>query len=160
MIDIVKRILLESEVEVRKVWVSQIFPRLLNNLELQFIELHLQEKVYEAVWDENEDIAELALSTILKNTSKFSIEEQNSRIVKLFIDSLTSKREKIMILTTEMLGQTYQKLLNCILGNETLCLRFWKSLIELSLSKNEKVINNLVYNLPGILVLSAPHYKV
>jgi len=66
--------------------------------------LHLQEKVYEAVWDENEDIAELALSTILKNTSKFSIEEQNSRIVKLFIDSLTSKREKIMILTTEMLG--------------------------------------------------------
>ena len=34
MIDIVKRILLENEVEVRKVWVSEIFPRLLQNLEL------------------------------------------------------------------------------------------------------------------------------
>lgn len=65
-----------------------------------------------------------------------------------------------MILATEMLGEAYQKLLNCILGNESLCLRFWKSLIELSLSKHEKVINNLVYNLPGILILSASHYKV
>lgn len=53
MIDIVKRILLDNEVEVKKVWVSEIFPRLLNNLELEFIELHLQEKIYEAVWDEH-----------------------------------------------------------------------------------------------------------
>jgi hypothetical protein len=37
MIDIVKRILLDNEVEVKKVWVSEIFPRLLNNLELDFI---------------------------------------------------------------------------------------------------------------------------
>jgi hypothetical protein len=92
MIDIIKRVLSDSEVEVKKVWVSEIFPRLLRNLELEFIELHLQEKIYEAVWDENEEIAALALQTILKNARRFSVEEQSSRIVKLFIDSLTSKR--------------------------------------------------------------------
>lgn len=92
MIDIIKRVLSDSEVEVKKVWVSEIFPRLLRNLELEFIELHLQEKIYEAVWDENEEIAALALQTILKNGRRFSVEEQSSRIVKLFIDSLTSKR--------------------------------------------------------------------
>ena len=37
MIDIVKRLLLDNEIEVRKVWVSEIFPRLLKNLELEFI---------------------------------------------------------------------------------------------------------------------------
>ena len=42
MIDIVKRVLSDNEVEVRKVWVIEIFPRLLKNLELEFIELHLQ----------------------------------------------------------------------------------------------------------------------
>ena len=42
MIDIVKRLLLENEVEVKKVWMSEIFPKLLQNLELEFIELHLQ----------------------------------------------------------------------------------------------------------------------
>ena len=34
MIDIVKRLLLENEIEVKKVWVSEIFPRLLQNLDL------------------------------------------------------------------------------------------------------------------------------
>ena len=91
MIDILKRVLGHNEIEARKVWVSEIFPRLLNNLDLEFIELHLQEKIYEAVWDDNEEIGVLALESILRNATKFSLEEQNSRIVKLFIDSLTSK---------------------------------------------------------------------
>jgi|688.fasta_scaffold1028803_2 hypothetical protein len=33
----------------------------------------------------------MALEVILRNTTKFSLEEQGSRIVKLFIDSMTSK---------------------------------------------------------------------
>lgn len=34
MVDILKRVLADSEIEARKVWVSEIFPRLLQNLEL------------------------------------------------------------------------------------------------------------------------------
>ena len=49
----------------------------------------------------------LALESILKNVGRFSAEEQGSRIVKLFIDSLTSKREKIMVLATEMMGSAF-----------------------------------------------------
>jgi hypothetical protein len=33
----------------------------------------------------------MALEVILRNTTKFTIEEQSSRIVRLFIDSMTSK---------------------------------------------------------------------
>lgn len=51
LVDILKRVAGDSEAEARKVWVSELFPRLLQNLELEFIELHLQEKIYEAVWD-------------------------------------------------------------------------------------------------------------
>jgi hypothetical protein len=122
--------------------------------------LHLQEKIYESVWDENEEIGILALEVILKNATRFSIEEQSSRIVKLFIDSLTSKKEKISLMASELMGEAYEKLLNIILKNESNCIRFWKSLIELSQSKNERVINNLAYNLPGILLLSSHLYKV
>lgn len=117
MIDILKRILADSEIEAKKVWVSEIFPRLLQNLELEFIELHLQEKIYESVWDENEEIGILALEVILKNATRFSIEEQSSRIVKLFIDSLTSKKEKIALMASELMGEAYEKLLNIILKN-------------------------------------------
>lgn len=31
----------------------EFFPKLLHNLDLDFIELHFQEKIYETVWDEN-----------------------------------------------------------------------------------------------------------
>jgi hypothetical protein len=58
------------------------------------------------------------------------------------------------------MGESYEKLLNIILKNENNCIRFWKSLIEISQSKNERVINNLAYNLPGILLLSSSLYKV
>lgn len=34
MIDIVKRIISDSEVEAKKVWVNEIFPKLLENLKL------------------------------------------------------------------------------------------------------------------------------
>lgn len=34
MVDILKRVLADSEIEARKVWVSEIFPHLLQNLEL------------------------------------------------------------------------------------------------------------------------------
>ena len=40
------------------------------------------------------------------------------------------------------------------------CVRFWRSLVELSQSKNENILNNMVYNLPGILMLAAPYHKV
>lgn len=160
MVDILKRILADSEIEAKKVWLSEIFPRLLQNMNLEFIELHLQEKIYECVWDENEEIGIMALEVILKNAIKFSIEEQSSRIVKLFIDSLTSKKEKISVMASELMGEAYQKLLNIILKNETNCIRFWKSLIELSQSKNQRILNNLIYNLPGILILAAPLHRV
>jgi hypothetical protein len=42
MIDILKRILNDNEIEARKVWVGEIFPKLLERLELDFVELHLQ----------------------------------------------------------------------------------------------------------------------
>ena len=59
----------------------------------------------------------MALETILRNTTKFSIEEQSSRIVKLFIDSMTSKNEKIAIMVTGFMGETYQKLQGIIFKN-------------------------------------------
>jgi hypothetical protein len=102
----------------------------------------------------------LALEVILKNATRFSLEEQSSRIVKLFVDSLTSKKEKIALVATHLMGQAYQKLLHVVLRSEHLSVRFWKSLIELSQSKHEQLLHNLVYNLPGLLLLSAPLYKV
>lgn len=73
---------------------------------------------------------------------------------------MTSKKDKISLMASELMGEAYEKLLNIILKNENNCIRFWKSLIEISQSKNERVINNLAYNLPGILVLSSQLYKV
>ena len=46
----------------------------------------------------------MALNVVLKNVSKFSVEEQGSRIVKLFIDSMTSKNEKVAIIVTGLMG--------------------------------------------------------
>lgn len=59
----------------------------------------------------------MALETILRNITKFSIEEQSSRIVKLFIDSMTSKNEKIATMVTGFMGEIYQKLQGIILKN-------------------------------------------
>ena len=115
MIDIIKKIINSSEAEAKKIWINEIFPKLLENLDTEFIELHLQEKIYETVYDENDEIGLMALEIILRNVSKFSIEEQGSRIVKLFIDSMTSKSEKIVLMTTSFMGETYQKLQNIIL---------------------------------------------
>ena len=42
MIDILKKIITSSEAEARKIWVNEIFPKLLQNLNIDFIELHLQ----------------------------------------------------------------------------------------------------------------------
>ena len=53
----------------------------------------------------------LALETILKQPTKFSIEEQSSRIIKLFLDSLTSKNEKVCNMTTSLMGDVYQKVI-------------------------------------------------
>lgn len=58
------------------------------------------------------------------------------------------------------MGTTFQKLQNIILKNETQCLRFWKSFIEIAESKNEQIINNFIYNLPGILLLSKKYHRV
>ena len=58
------------------------------------------------------------------------------------------------------MGESYQKLLHIILKTEQMCMRFWKSLVELAQSKNETIVRHLSYNLPGILKLSAPLYKV
>ena len=49
----------------------------------------------------------MSLRVILKNITRFSIEEQSSRIVKLFIDSLTSKNERICLMVTELMGEVY-----------------------------------------------------
>lgn len=51
LIDIIKRIIGDSEIEAKKVWVTEIFPQLLQHLKIEFIELHLQEKIYETVYD-------------------------------------------------------------------------------------------------------------
>lgn len=57
----------------------------------------------------------MALNVVLKNVSKFSVEEQGSRIVKLFIDSMTSKNEKVAIIVTGLMGEIYEKLQGIIL---------------------------------------------
>jgi hypothetical protein len=136
LVDVLKRLAGEGEVEARKVWLTEIFPRLLLHLELEFIELHFQERIYETVWDENEEVSRLALEAILRNATRFSPEEQASRIVKLFIDSLTAKSERTAGVATEAMGEVYQKLRGVILQNEGNCIRFWKSLIELSQSRS------------------------
>ena len=102
----------------------------------------------------------VAVEAILRNAGRFSALEQGSRIVKLFVDALTSKRERVAVVATELMGEAYQKLQAVILRSEGLCVRFWKSLVELSQSRNEKILNNLVYNLPGILTLAAPYHRV
>jgi hypothetical protein len=81
------------------------------------------------VYDENEEIGVMALRVILKNITRFSIEEQSSRIVKLFIDSLTSKSEKVCLMVTEIMGEVYDKLINIIMKSESNCTRFWRSLV-------------------------------
>lgn len=63
-------------------------------------------------------------------------------------------------MATSLMGEAYQKLQQAILRNENHCLRFWKSLVELSQTKNDKILNNMVFNLPGILILAAPYHKV
>ena len=55
------------------------------------MELHFQERIFEAVWGQDEEISVIALETILRNASRFGQIEQSSRIIKLFVDSLTSK---------------------------------------------------------------------
>lgn len=37
---------------------------------------------------------------------------------------------------------------------------FWESLMELSQSKNSNIINNFLFNLPGILTLSKSYYNI
>lgn len=59
----------------------------------------------------------MSLKVILKNVTRFSIEEQSSRIVKLFIDSLTSKNEKVCLMVTQIMGEVYEKLINIIMKN-------------------------------------------
>ena len=112
------------------------------------------------MYHQNEEIGLLALEAILRNATKFSEEEQNSRILKLYIDSLTSKNEKVAILVTSMMGETYQKLEQSIIKAEASCAKFWNALIEVASSKNEKIVNNLIYNLPGILLLSKRYMRV
>lgn len=160
LMDIIKRIIADSEAEAKKVFLQEIFPKLLRNLRLDFIEIYLQEKIYEMVYDENEEIGLMALELILRNATRFSLEEQSSRIVKLFIDSLTSKNEKIAMLVTSFMGETYHKLQGIILKSEHNCIKLWKSLIEVAESKNEKILNNFIFNLPGILLLAKNHHRV
>lgn len=81
------------------------------------------------MWDENEEVCRLALEAILRNVTRFSPEEQATRIVKLFIDSLTAKSERTALVATEVMGEVYQKLQGVIMQNEANCIRFWKSLI-------------------------------
>ena len=58
------------------------------------------------------------------------------------------------------MGETYQKLQNIILKSESNSIRFWKSFIEVAQTKNEKIINNFIFNLPGILQISKKNYRV
>lgn len=51
LMDIIKRIIADSEAEAKKVFLQEIFPKLLRNLRLDFIEIYLQEKIYEMVYD-------------------------------------------------------------------------------------------------------------
>ena len=88
------------------------------------------------------------------------MEERSSRIVKLFIDTLTSKGDNMAIIATELMGSTYEKLLAVIMRKEEYCLAFWKAVVELSQNKNETILNNFIYSLPGILTLAAPLHKV
>lgn len=57
------------------------------------------------------------------------------------------------------MGEAYEKLINIIMKSESNCTRFWRSLVELAQCRNERIINNLIYNLPGILLLSSKFHK-
>lgn len=61
MMDILKSVLSHPESEARRIWLTEIFPKLMRNSESSLIELHLQEKLFEAVYDKNEDIGLCAL---------------------------------------------------------------------------------------------------
>ena len=74
----------------------------------------------------------MALGVVLDNVTKFTVEEQGSRIMKLFLDSLTSKSERIVLKVTGMMGDVYEKLQHIILKSETNCLKFWKSFLEVA----------------------------
>lgn len=91
MMDILKSILAHPESEARRIWLTEIFPKLLKKSEPAFIEIHLQEKLFEAVYDKNEEIGLCALEAILAHCEYFSLEEKSSRVVKLFVDSIMSK---------------------------------------------------------------------
>ena len=103
-VDILKKIFNDIEVEARKIGISDIFPRLLQVFDLEFVELHFQERIFEAVWGEDEEIGILALEVILRNVSRFGQIEQSSRIVKLFVDSLTSKSDRMALVAIELMG--------------------------------------------------------
>ena len=60
-------------------------------------------------------------------------------------------------MVTSFMGETFQKLQNIIMKNETHCVKFWKSFVEVAHNKNKKIINNFIYNLPGVLFLSRRH---
>jgi hypothetical protein len=63
-------------------------------------------------------------------------------------------------MTTEMMGEIFQKLQGIIFNNENNSIKFWKSFIEISTTKNEKVMNNYLYNFCGTLCLSAQFIKL
>ena len=50
LVDILKKIFNDIEVEARKIGISDIFRRLLQVFDQEFVELHFQERIFEAVW--------------------------------------------------------------------------------------------------------------
>ena len=63
-------------------------------------------------------------------------------------------------MTTEMMGEIFQKLQGIIFNNQNNCIRFWKSFIEISTTKNQKILGNYLYNFCGILSLSIQFIKL
>ena len=104
MIDTLKGILNYPESEPKLIWLKEIFPKLLKNCKFAVLEVHLQEKLMETVYDKNEDVGACALSLIMGNCELFSREEQENRVIKLFVEAMTSRDEKVVLMISKIMG--------------------------------------------------------
>ena len=53
MIDTLRSIISYSDEEPKVIWIEEFFPKLLKNCEFTFLEVHLQEKLMELIYDKN-----------------------------------------------------------------------------------------------------------
>lgn len=66
----------------------------------------------ELVYDKDDNVGITALELIMKNCELFRKEEQHNRIAKLFVDAMTSREEKTILMISAIMGEVYEKVVN------------------------------------------------